>query len=329
MKMKLRRCVLSPALLSGVVLWGCGPQQASTTPANGGDTKAATGAGKQFTIGMSQCTVDEPWRVQMDKDIEEEAAKHPEIKLNTLVANDNSETQQQQVRDLIQQKVSLILISPKESRPLTRPVEEAMDAGIPVIVLDRKIEGDKYTCFIGGDNLQIGREAGKYIVQLLGGKGNVVELKGLMTSPPAVARHNGFMESIKGSNIKIVFDADCKWKQQIAQTEMSSALSTNPQIDLVYGHNDPIAHGAYLAARTEGKGREKQIKFIGIDALPTEGVKLVKDGVLAGTFQYRTLGKEAIVTSLKILNGEKVDKNIILPTRIFTPDTIAQGGKEL
>ncbi|HLJ54519.1 MAG TPA: substrate-binding domain-containing protein [Chthonomonadaceae bacterium] len=327
--MTQRRCAIFLAVLGALAVWGCGPKDNPPAAGSGGGTSAPAAGGKTFVIGMSQCTVDEPWRVQMDQDIQDAAAKHPELKLLVSVAGDNSATQQQDVRTFVQQKVNLIIISPKESRPLTKPVEEAMDAGIPVIVLDRKIEGDKYTCFIGGDNVKIGREAGKYMVQLLGGKGNVVELKGLMTSTPAQERHNGFMEGIKGSKIQIVFDAESKWKQDIAQKDMSSALQTKPQIDAVYAHNDPSAHGAYLAARTEGKGREKQIKFIGIDALPSEGVRLVREGVLTATFQYPTGGKEAIDTALKVLHGEKVDKNITLGTRIFTHDNVSQGGKEL
>jgi ribose transport system substrate-binding protein len=265
----------------------------------------------------------------MNKDIQAEARKHPEIKLITVDAQNKSETQQQQVRDLVQQRVNLILISPKESRPLTRPVAEAMDAGIPVIVLDRKIQGNKYTCFIGGDNVKIGREAGKYMVQLLHGKGDIVELKGLMTSTPAKERHDGFMEGIKGSNIKIVFDPDCQWLEGNAQREMNSALSTHPHIDAVYAHNDPSAHGAYTAARAEGKGREKQIKFIGIDALPNEGQRYVKDGILSATFQYPTGGAEAVQMALKILNGQKVPQNVTLGTRVFTKDNVAKGGKAL
>jgi ribose transport system substrate-binding protein len=284
---------------------------------------------KHYVIGMSQCNLGEPWRVQMNKDIAEEAAKHPEIKLISVDAQNKSETQQQQVRDLIQQRVSLIIISPKESRPLTRPVAEAIDAGIPVIVLDRKVEGSKYTCFIGGDNVKIGREAGKYLVKLLHGKGDIIELKGLMTSTPAKERHDGFMEGIRGSNIRIVFDPDCQWLEPNAQREMNSALAAHPNIDAVYGHNDPSAHGAYQAARQEGKGRERQIKFIGIDALPTEGVRYVKAGILSATFQYPTGGREGILAALKILSGEKVAKNITLGTRLFTKDTVAQGGKAL
>ena len=327
--MILQRCALGLTVLGALVLWGCQPQETTPAAGTGGGTKAMTSGGSSVTIGLSQCNLGEPWRVQMNKDITEEAAKHPEIKLIELDAQNKSETQQQQVRDLIQQKVSLVIISPKESRPLTKPVEEAMDARIPVIVLDRKIEGDKYTCFIGGDNVKIGREAGKHMVELLGGKGDIVELKGLMTSTPAKDRHDGFMEGIKGSTIKVVFDADCKWLEGDAQREMSSALSRFPKIDAVYGHNDPSAHGAYTAARAEGKGREKQIKFVGIDGLPGEGQRYVKVGILSATFQYPTGGKESISTALKILHGEKVEKNVTLGTRIYTPDNVSQGGKEL
>lgn len=324
-------------LAAAVALAGCSPKGGDTgggAPSGGGPiTSAGTGGAsaekKIYRIGMSQCNLGEPWRVQMNKDVEEAAKAHPEIEMIFLDAGNKSETQQSQVRQFIQQKVDLIIISPKESRPLTKPVGEAMDAGIPVIVLDRAIEGDKYTCFIGADNVKIGREAGKYLVKLLGGKGDIVELKGLMTSVPGHDRHNGFMEGIAGSQIRIVFEADCQWLEPNAQREMKSALSRFAKIDAVYGHNDPSAHGAYQAARQEGKGREKTIKFIGIDALPHEGVKYVRDGILAATFEYPTGGKEAIETALKILKGEQVPKKIVLGTRLFTKENVDKGGEPL
>jgi ribose transport system substrate-binding protein len=292
-------------------------------------TTAVTTTGKKFVIGMSQCNLGEPWRVQMNADIKEAAAKHPEITVLYKDAQNKTPVQQDQVGEFIAQGVNLIIISPKESRPLTKPVADAMAAGIPVIVLDRKVEGDKYTCFIGADNVKIGREAGKYLVKILGGKGSVVELKGLMTSTPGQERHKGFMEGIAGSGIKIIFDADCAWLEPNAMREMNSALSRFSEIDAVYGHNDPSAHGAYSAAKQEGRDREKTIKFIGIDSLPHEGVRYVKEGILTATFQYPTGGAQAIDIALKILNGEQVPKNITLGTRIFTKENVSQGGQEL
>jgi ribose transport system substrate-binding protein len=294
-------------------------------------TKAKTG-GKQFVIGMSQCNLGEPWRKQMNDDIEATASKHPEIKLIFKDAQNNTGVQQDQMKEFVGLGVDLIIISPKESRPLTKPVADAMAAGIPVIVLDRAIEGDNYTCFIGGDNVKIGEEAGKYMVKLLGGKGNIVELQGLTTSIPEGDRHNGFMKGIKGSQIKIIFAADCHWLEPDAQKEMSSALAKFAganDIQAVYGHNDPSAHGAYVAAKNEGKGRDKTIKFVGIDALPHEGVRYVKEGILAATFQYPTGGDLAIETALKILKGQKVEKKISLGTRLFTKENADKGGQPL
>jgi ribose transport system substrate-binding protein len=316
--------------LGTLAVAGCGPEKggANAPGANaGGGSQQGAASGQKYVIGMSQCTLNEPWRVQMNADITEAAKAHPEIELVMLDAQDKSETQQAQVRELVQRQVNLIIISPNESRPLTRPVAEAMDANIPVIVLDRKVEGDKYTCYIGADNVKIGREAGRHLKELLGGKGQIVELTGRMTSTPAQERHNGFVEGISGSEIKTVVTADTDWKQPKAQREMASALSRLPQIDAVYAHNDPSAYGAYQAAAQEGKGREKQIKFIGIDALPHEGVRFVKDGALTATFQYPTGGKEAIETALKILKKEPFEKNITLGTKIYTKES--PEGKDL
>lgn len=332
--------LLTLAALLSLTLCGCPPRPIgesappvvnapSSTVPEAENAAASAAAGKKYVIGMSQCNLGEPWRVQMNKDVEEAAKGHPELEMIFKDAQNKAETQQAQVREFIAQGVNLIIISPKEAKPLTQPVAEAMDAKIPVIVLDRKIEGDKFTCFIGGDNVLIGREAGKYLSKLLGGKGKIVELKGLETSTPAGERHKGFMEGIAGSQIEIIHAADCKWLEPEAQKEMNSALTKFAQIDAVYGHNDPSAHGAWMAAKQEGKGREKTIKFIGIDALPHEGVKYVQEGILAATLQYPTGGKEAIDMALKILAGEQVPKTITLGTRLFTPDNVKSGGQEI
>jgi len=282
---------------------------------------------KQFTIGMSQCNLGEPWRVQMDADLAAAAAEHPELKIIFKDAQNDTLKQRSQVEEFVSSRMDLLIISPKEAQPLTEPVARAMDAGIPVIVLDRRLLGDKFTCFIGADNKKIGKAAGEWIVKALGGKGNVVELMGLQTSTPGQDRHSGFLEGIAGSDIKVIFSADMKWLEPNARDEMDSALARFDKIDLVYAHNDPGAHGAWLAA--QAAGREKQMKFVGIDALPQEGVAYVKQGILDVTFQYPTGGAEAIDTALKILHGGTVPKEIVLGTRMFTKDNVAQGGEEL
>jgi ribose transport system substrate-binding protein len=314
--------MLNVVLISALALVaGC-----SKSPTESAVDKSAAPL-KQFVIGMSQCNLGEPWRVQMNTDIQAAGEKHPELKIIFKDAQNDTLKQRAQVEEFVSSKVDLLLISPKEAQPLTEPVARALDAGIPVIVLDRKLLGDKYTCFIGADNKAIGKAAGQWIVKFLGGKGNVVELMGLQTSTPGQDRHTGFLEGIAGSDIKIIFSADMKWLEPSARTEMESALSRFDKIDLVYAHNDPGAHGAYLAVKAAG--REKDTKFVGIDALPQEGVAYVQQGIIEATFQYPTGGTEAIETALKILHGETVPKEIVLGTRLFDKTTVAKGGLEV
>ncbi len=299
-----------------LTLWGCGKKEGKTQ-----DNQA------KWTIGMSQCNLGEPWRGQMNADIKKAAESHAELKVVFKDAQNDTLKQRSQMEEFISAGVDVIIISPKEAAPLTPVVAQAYQKGIPVIVLDRRVLGDQYTCFIGADNKKIGKAAGKWIAETLGGKGKVVELKGLMTSTPGQDRHTGFREGIKGTDVEVIFEADMKWLEPNARKEMESALARFDKIDLVYAHNDPGAHGAYLAAMAVG--REKGIKFVGIDALAQEGQVYVKQGVLAASFEYPTGGKEAIDVALKILNGQEVQKEITLSSRVFTKADLVQNDKSL
>jgi ribose transport system substrate-binding protein len=263
----------------------------------------------------------------MNADLRKAAEQHPDITLILKDAQNDNLRQSSHIEEFVRQGVDLIIVSPKEAAPLTRAVSQAYQRGIPVIVLDRRVLGNDYTCFIGADNRKIGRAAGKWIAAAMGGKGTVVELKGLMTSTPGQDRNAGFREGIKGTQIRIIFEADMKWLEPNARKEMESALARFPAIDLVYAHNDPGAHGAYLAAKAAG--REQAIRFVGIDALPHEGQMYVRQGVLAASFEYPTGGKEAIDAALKILQGKQVPREITLPSRVFTRENIGRGGEWL
>ena len=294
-------------LVVALCLTGCGKKE---------DTSSAA----KWTIGMSQCNLGEPWRVQMNADVRNAANEHDDIKVIFKDAQNDTLKQRSQMEEFISAGVDLIIISPKEAVPLTPVVAQAHQKGIPVIILDRRVLGEEYTCFIGADNKKIGIAAGKWIAEKLGGKGAVIELKGLMTSTPGQDRHTGFREGIKDTDVEIVFEADMKWLEPNARKEMESALARFETIDLVYAHNDPGAHGAYLAAKAAG--REKDILFVGIDALPQEGQAYVAQGILAASFEYPTGGKEAIDTALEIFGGQTVEKEIVLGSRVFTEENI-------
>jgi ribose transport system substrate-binding protein len=308
----------------------CKSKESAPSPAASGAAPVASAGPKTFVIGMSQCNLGEPWRVQMNADIEQAAKKHPNVRLVMKDAQNDSLRQRAQVEELAAQGIDVLLVSPKESAPLTKPVAEVFQKGIPVIVLDRAVEGDAFTTFIGADNRKIGKEAGKWALKALSGKGAIVELKGLMTSTPGRDRHEGFREAValdKNRGLKVVFEADTQWLEPNARKEMESALAAHKTIDLVYAHNDPAAHGAYLAAKAAG--REKQSKFVGIDALSHEGVRYVKEGILDATFAYPTGGAEAVELALKILAGEKPPKKVTLGTRLFTKENVERGGEPI
>src|SRR6476659_1339600 len=120
---------------------------------------------KKWKIGFSQATTIEPWRVQFNKDMRAEAAKHPEVELIITDGEDKTEKQVADVENLIRQEINVLLISPKVSAGLTGVVEKAIDAKIPVIVLDRNVDTKRINQFIGGDNALIGKAAGEYAVK--------------------------------------------------------------------------------------------------------------------------------------------------------------------
>lgn len=316
----MKYCLAIAAMVAAICVTGC---EKKTSEQGAADDSGV----KKRIIGMSQCNLGEPWRVQMNADIKKAADQHPEISVVFKDAQNDTLRQQSQVEEFISAGVDVIIISPKEAAPLTPVVAAAYAKGIPVIVMDRRVLGDKYTCFIGADNKKIGRAAGRWIVHTLGGKGKVVELMGLMTSTPGQDRHDGFRQGIAESTLEIVFEADMKWLEPNARKEMESALARFTDITLVYAHNDPGAHGAYLAAKAAG--REKDILFVGIDGLSQEGQAYVKQGFLAASFEYPTGGREAIETAMELLAGKSVEKEITLASRIFTKENIDAGGEWL
>lgn len=279
---------------------------------------------KVWTVGFSQVTTIEPWRVQFNKDIEAEAALHKNVKLLVADAEDKTEKQVADVQNFIRQQVDLLLISPKESAGLTPVVIETIDAGIPVIVLDRNVETDKIKQWIGGDNVVIGDAVAAYALEQLGGagkaSGNIVEIWGGLGTQAAHDRAKGIHEVLgKEAGVKFLLEQQSgDWKQDQAYDIMATALRAHEKIDLVYGHNDPMAYGAYLAAKDVG--REKEIKFLGVDALPNEGVRWVYNGELAATFLYPTPGAEGLRQAIKLLSGETIEPKIVLGTETVTKE---------
>lgn len=277
----------------------------------------------KYVIGMSQCNLGEPWRVAMNDQIAMAAEKHPEFEVIFADAAQDNSKQIADIENFVQMGVDLIITSPNEATPLTNAVSAAYDAGIPVILLDRKIDGDKYTQFIGADNVDMGRIAGEYIADtLLPDGGKVCEIKGLEGTSGGIDRDNGFREGIKKNDkIEIVAVNNADWLREKAITVAEEMLQTNDEIDLFLALNDPMAEGAYIAAKNAG--REGDILFVGFDGLPTPdgGIRSVMDGRLSMTQVYPTGGTEAIESAYQLLGeGKELDKTLTLTSEIVIPD---------
>jgi ribose transport system substrate-binding protein len=301
-----RRLNSLAALVMGVVL----AAGAALLAASCGSRSSA-----KHLVGFSQCNLGEPWRVAMNAEVAARAKDFPELEIVFADAQQDNAKQVADVESFLRQRVDLLMISPNEAKPLTPIVERVFKAGIPVIVIDRGIEGESYTTFIGADNYQIGHRAGEHIAEITGGKGVIVEIRGLPGSPPAVDRARGMHDAIAGyPRLQIIHSPVANWLREEAMSQMEMALAAHPHIDVVYAHNDPMAIGAYLAAKA--KGREKEMRFIGIDGLPglDGGRQAVADGRLDATFVYPTGGREAVDLAVRILKGEKVPHRVVLQT---------------
>ena len=277
----------------------------------------------KYVIGMSQCNLGEPWRVAMNDQIAMAAEKHPEFEVIFADAAQDNSKQIADIENFVQMGVDLIITSPNEATPLTNAVSAAYDAGIPVILLDRKIDGDKYTQLIGADNVDMGRIAGEYVADtLLPDGGKVCEIKGLEGTSGGIDRDNGFREGIKKNDkIEIVAVNNADWLREKAITVAEEMLQTNDEIDLFLALNDPMAEGAYIAAKNAGK--EGDILFVGFDGLPTPdgGIRSVMDGRLSMTQVYPTGGTEAIESAYQLLvEGKELDKTLTLTSEIVVPD---------
>jgi len=274
--------------------------------------------GVEFVIGMSQANLTEPWRISMNEEIIEEAKNYNNIKIVYKDAGGDTDKQKKDINELVNAGVDLLIVSINDSKKLTPLVSEVFKS-IPVIVLDRAVEGYDYSLYIGPDNEKIGLQAGNLVIDLIGEKqGKVIEVQGVLNSSPVIARSNGFRSVLKDHpNVKISRTIVSEWQRDAAEDKVTAALEADNDIDVIFAHNDYMALGAYKAVYKLGL---KNIKIIGVDGLTGEngGLDLVSKGILQGTFTCKTGGKEAVTYAMEILNkkGDIPKKTILKSVKI-------------
>lgn len=273
----------------------------------------SSGKQKRHVIGLSQCMLDDAWREAMINDMRIEASNYDDVEIIIKDAQNNNETQIQQIRDLIRQKVDVLIISPYQSEPITAVAEEAYRAGIPTIITDRKVNTDQYTSFVGANNYEIGLAAGNYAAHYLPPNAIILEIWGLTQTSPAQERHKGFVDALREREELSFRKIEGQWLVDTARMELRK-LEHPEQIDFVYAHNDMMAIAAreYFMAWDSIRGRD--LRIIGVDAVAGAGLEAVEDGRINASFLYPTGGEQVIRTAMRIIQGEPVDKFIPLRT---------------
>ncbi len=271
------------------------------------------GKQKKHVIGLSQCMLDDAWRQAMINDMRIEASNYDDVEIVIKDAQNNNETQIQQIRDLIRQKVDVLVISPYQSEPITAVAEEAYRAGIPTIITDRKVNTDQYTSFVGANNYEIGLAAGNYAAHYLPPNAIILEIWGLTQTSPAQERHKGFVDALREREDLSFRKIEGQWLVDTARMELRK-LEHPERIDFVYAHNDMMAIAAreYFMAWDSIRGRD--LRIIGVDAVAGAGLEAVEDGRINASFLYPTGGEQVVRTAMRILQGEPVDKFIPLRT---------------
>jgi ribose transport system substrate-binding protein len=307
-----RQCVGLIAVLLAATLPGCSDRQQGSN---------------RYFVAFSQCNNAEPYRSAQNQLMRRLFDEKGDVRLVISDAQQDNSKQIAQIETFIRQKPDLLIVAPNERAPLTEVMARAMASGIPVICLERDITRPNYTTFIGADNLAIGKMAGEFIVGALKRKngkprGKVVEIRGLLGVEAEMERYTAAHHVLEAyTEIRFVHEAVADWLQSNARERMLEILRAEPDIDAVYAHNDPMAVGAYIAARE--LGREKQMTFIGVDGLggPAGGIQKVADKVLAATFYYPLCVDKAVEIGERILHepGFHPEKQYILQPQEITP----------
>lgn len=285
----------------------------------------------QYRIGVSQC-LDDAWRQKMNYEMERELLLHPDMSLSRRIAYGSNELQCAQIDSFIKERVDLLIVSPNEAKQVQPAVTRAYRAGIPVIVADRRVPGDEWTAFIGGDNYKVGQLMAQWVIGKASDKGSkakgkpfvVLEVAGLPGSTPATLRHRGMMEGIEeamGESLEAKVEVQNvmgSWYKENAYEVVSEYLETHPLPDVIVAHNDLMAIGAAEAVTRNPSPvthSPLSIPIMGVDGIHP-GLQAIVDGKIECSATYSSRGDMIIDAAARILHKESYVHDTVLETTL-------------
>lgn len=302
------------AAAAATLLAACSQQgPTETAPASASTAGGAAPAGTPV-IGLALSTQNNPFFVEL-KDGAEKAAKDAGVKLVVVDAQDDPARQISSVEDLIQQRVSVILLNPTDSSALAGAVKSAQRANIPVVTLDRGVDGAEVASHIASDNIAGGKMAADFLAKQLDGKGNVIELQGVAGTSAARERGKGFDDQIATTGIKVVAQQPANFDRAQGLSVSENLLQANNDVQAIFAQNDEMALGAVQALA----GKNKKVLVVGFDGTP-DGKKAVESGQMAATVaqQPEEIGRLGVETAKKLIDKQPVEKSVAVPLKLLT-----------
>ncbi|MDA8234076.1 MAG: substrate-binding domain-containing protein [Clostridia bacterium] len=306
-------------LLGISLLVGCGGKTAS-------EPKKEETTEKKVVVGFSQVTLDSPFYVALMDAAKAEAAKQG-AELVYVDAQNDIEKQNNDVQDLITKGIDVLILNPSNPTGVNPALAAAKTANIPVVTVDRPTEQPVAT-FVGRDNKKMGELAGEQAVALLGGKGKakgkIIEIQGDAGGKVMMDRRDGFHLAVeKEPGIKIIQGPYSDYTRSKAVKAFQDLLQANPDVNLVYAHNDDMALGALQVLQQNGLAGK--VKIVGVDGL-MEAIKAIETGNYDATVlnDPQLLGSTVVNTALGVLKGEKYPEFIDAGTGLITKENAAQ-----
>ncbi|MDF4005170.1 ribose ABC transporter substrate-binding protein RbsB [Luteibacter sp. PPL552] len=288
-----------------------GPGESAPASAASGGGAASTGTP---VVGLALSTQNNPFFVEL-KNGAEQAAKSAGVQLVVVDAQDDPARQISSVEDLIQRRVSVILLNPTDSSALAGAVQSAQRANIPVVTLDRGVDGVQVASHIASDNIAGGKMAADFLAKQLDGKGNVIELQGVPGTSAARERGKGFDDAIAGTGMKIVAEQPANFDRAQGLSVTENLLQANDNVQAIFAQNDEMALGAVQALA----GKNRKVLVVGFDGTP-DGKAAVENGSMAATVaqQPEEIGKLGVQTAKKLIDKQPVETNIAVPLKLLT-----------
>lgn len=325
----MKRKFLIPLFSAAMIaMAGCssGSAPSNTATNSGGDDG-------EVVIGWSQMENNNPWRIAETKSIRDEAEKRG-YKMVYSDAQSDTAKQISDVEDMVAQGVDYIILAPREFEGLTPALETAKKADIPVILVDRKVAGDAgkdYVSFLGSNFIEQGQKAADWLIDEMGGKGNIVELTGTSGSSVAMDRQKGFGDRLKekAPDMKVIASQTGDFARANGQKVMENLLqSEGNNIDAVYAHNDEMAIGAINAIKAAGKVPGKDIIIVSVDGTK-DALQAIIDGEMGATVESSPFFGPSVFDVIEDLEaGKEVEKEIIIKDRFFDKSNAADFVKE-